>query len=418
MESAKKSNRLGKNGLITAVLLIVGLFFLIEGLIAASGFLGPLTLAVILAMVLIPLANKLEGWGLGRTASTFISVLITFSFVAVVVGLLIMQVNTIAKDWQEVKENVRPGIEQLQQKIQQATGATPEQQTRFLENNIPVLGSSKGKPKKDITNNGEETAEGETTAGAERNEESESSGGQIDKVTGALMAFVTALGNFLLVFVYVFFMLLYRRKLKLSFLKFFSNDKREEAQTVLLEAIKVAEQYLVGRLLLIMFLAIIYGIGFTVLGVKSALFIAVFASLLSLIPYVGNIIAYFLALVMGAFSGGDLAMFVGITIVYSIAQFVESYILEPYLVGDKVDLNPLLTILVVVVGGAVWGAMGMIISIPVFAIVKIISDHIPDLHPIGYTLGVEDTGEDEENFFTKMVQRLKDKMKSKRENLK
>ncbi len=409
MEQAAKRKGFGKKGLVVAVLLIVGLYFLIEGLIAASGFLGPLTLAVILSMVLIPLVNKMEMWGLSRSASTFVAVFITFSLVAIIIGLLIVQVNSIAKDWKEVKENVRPGIEQLQQKIQQATGATPEQQTRFLENNIPILGSNKSKPQPEISEDG---------SGEEGEQQANTGGGQIDKVSGAMMAFVMAFGNFLLVFVYVFFMLLYRRKLKLSFLKFFPNDKREEAHTVLLEAIKVAEQYLAGRLLLIIFLAIFYGVGFAILGIKSAIFIAIFAALLSLIPYIGNIIAFFLALVMAAFAGADLTMVVGIFITFAVAQFIESYILEPYLVGDKVDLNPLLTILVVVVGGAVWGAMGMIISIPVFAIIKIISDHIPDLHPIGYTLGVEDISSGDENAISKLIRRLKKAMQHKRDNIK
>lgn len=416
MNPSPKAESSGRRALITTVVLIVGIFFFIEGLIAASGFLGPLTLAVLLAMVLIPFAQKLESWGMPRPLSTLTSVLLTFLSVAVVIGLLIMQINNIAKDWHEVKENVRPGIEQLQQKIEQATGATPEQQTRFLENNIPVLSGAKRKPQKEISDNDAEAQEEQTQTGANNNEESQG-GGQMDKVTGALMAFVTGFGNFLLVFVYVFFLLLYRRKLKLSFLKFFKNERRDEAQTVLLEAIHVAEQYLVGRILLILFLAIFYGTGFAILGLKSAIFIAVFAALLSLIPYIGNIIAFFLALAMAAFSGGDLTMFIGIVIIYSVAQFIESYILEPYLVGDKVDLNPLLTILVVVIGGAVWGAMGMIISIPVFGIIKIISDHIPDLHPIGYTLGVEDTGEGGDNAFTKMIKKLKDQMRSKRKDL-
>ncbi len=414
MNSTEEGKKPARNALLTAVLLIIGVFFLIEGLIAGSGFLGPLTLAILLSMVLIPLAQKLEFWGMSRPMSTFTSVMITFLSVAVVVGLLIMQVNSIAKDWNQVKENVRPAIEEIQAKIQSATGATPDQQTSFLENNVPFLESKKKKSKEEDEEDDDESE----IAGTGVDEDKDSDGGgQMDNVTGVLMGFFTGVGNFLLVFVYVFFMLLYRRKLKLSFLKFFSEHRREEAKTVMHEAIKVAEQYLVGRLLLILFLAIIYGTGFAILGLKSAIFIAVFAALLSLIPYIGNIIAFFLSLVMAAFTGGDFGMFVGILIIYSIAQFVESYILEPYLVGDKVDLNPLFTILVVVVGGAVWGAMGMIISIPVFAIIKIISDHIPDLHPIGYTLGIEDTGEGDDNALTRMVKKLKEKMLRKRSGM-
>ncbi|MDQ3395762.1 MAG: AI-2E family transporter, partial [Bacteroidota bacterium] len=80
----------------------------------------------------------------------------------------------------------------------------------------------------------------------------------------------------------------------------------------------------------------------------------------------------------------------------------------PYVVGHKVELNPLIIIIVVVLGGAVWGVMGMIISIPVFGILKIVFDHIPVLNPLGYALGEEDiSSEDEENIFEKLYKKIK-----------
>jgi predicted PurR-regulated permease PerM len=87
-----------------------------------------------------------------------------------------------------------------------------------------------------------------------------------------------------------------------------------------------------------------------------------------------------------------------VVLTFGVTQFVESYILQPYVVGDKVDLNPLATIVVVVIGGAVWGVMGMIISIPLFGILKIVFDSIGVTAPLGYALGDEDVGNDEPNF--------------------
>lgn len=431
MNRTEERKKPGKSILITAVLLIIGLYFFVVGLIEASGFLGPLALAVILTMVLIPLSNKFENWGMSRGISTLISVLLTFSAVVLIFGLLAVQVNSIAQDWEEVKENVRPGIEAVQEKVAEVTGASPDEQKLFLEDNIPFLGNDKGSSQSEsqqpegnseANNNGESGSQaGDGATGTESEDESDGGGGDtsgtINTVMGALVGFVSGAANFLLVFVYVFFMLLYRKKLKLSFLKFFSSEKREEAETVMLESIQVAEQYLVGRVLLILFLAVFYGIGFVILGMKSAILIAIFAALLSLLPYIGNIIAFFLAIALAAFSGGELGMYIGVVIIFGVAQFVESYILEPYLVGDKVDLNPFLTIIVVVIGGVIWGPMGMIISIPIFGIIKIIADHVPGLHPIGYTLGVEDVGDDGDggdSAYDKMVNKLKHKMKEMR----
>src|SRR5690606_42159221 len=62
-----------------------------------------------------------------------------------------------------------------------------------------------------------------------------------------------------------------------------------------------------------------------------------------------------LALAFGYLTSGETGMLIGILITFAVAQFFESYFLEPYLVGDKVDLHPFMVILVVVLGGSIWG---------------------------------------------------------------
>src|SRR5690606_10976306 len=107
-------------------------------------------------------------------------------------------------------------------------------------------------------------------------------------------------------------------------------------------------------------------------GLKHALFISLIAALFSLIPYVGNIIGLVLAIAMSFLSQGDTGQIIGILIVFSIAQFVESYFLEPFIVGAEVDLNPVIVIVGVVLGGIVWGVMGMILAIPLLGICKVV----------------------------------------------
>jgi predicted PurR-regulated permease PerM len=125
---------------------------------------------------------------------------------------------------------------------------------------------------------------------------------------------------------------------------------------------------------------------------------------LSLIPYIGNMIGVVLAVVLGALTSDDVgSALIGIAITFTIAQFVESYILEPYVVGQQVDLNPVLTILGVVAGSAVWGVAGMIIAIPVMGIIKVVCDQIDVLRPIGYLLGEE--GIEESKGLTDRVKR-------------
>ena len=105
---------------------------------------------------------------------------------------------------------------------------------------------------------------------------------------------------------------------------------------------------------------------------------------------------------------------VGVSLTFGLGQFVESYILEPYVVGRKVEVNPLVTIVVVILGGSIWGIAGMILSIPVAGIAKIIFDATPALNPLGYALGDEDVeGADEQNLLSKWGEKLWDKFNKK-----
>jgi len=86
---------------------------------------------------------------------------------------------------------------------------------------------------------------------------------------------------------------------------------------------------------------------------------------------------------------------------------VESYILEPYIVGDRVNLNPVVTIIVVVLGGAVWGIVGMLIAIPALGVAKVVFDNIPSLRPLGYLFGSEDISSEDDQDKDNLLSRLK-----------
>lgn len=420
----------GKEILFVAVVSVIGLHFTMVGLVAAMGFLAPLSIAVILTMVLVPLSRMLEGWGMGRALSSLVGVLLTMIvFVSLFAGISV-QANNVLEDWPRIEKNLQPTISAVTDFVEENTGLTATEQKETIEKTVSENGNdqSNGESSNGESSNSEssnsERSNGESSNGesGERNNDksqkksaskSTSDSPGLSNYVGflgtAIMGFMGFLGSSLLVFIYIFFMLLYRRKLKLSVLKFFSAENRENAQQVLNDSIKLSQNYLVGRLLLMLFLTILYTVGLTISGVENALLVSVLAAVLSLLPYIGVVIGYVLAMAMAAFTGGAIGTFIGVTITYSIAQFIESYILEPYVVGEKVNLNPLVTILIVVLGGAVWGIMGMIISIPVFGILKIIFDRIPALRPMGYMLGEEDVGSDEkeEGMFDKWGKRIK-----------
>lgn len=397
--------------LLYAALLVLSLYFFISGVSAAASVLKPLTIAALLAMVLLPLSRKLENWGVGRALAALFSVLVSIVAVIAFFGVFAIQVHNVSEDWPDIRKNLEPRIESVQDFISDKTGLDNEEQVAYLQRKIPFAGA------------GEDNLEKSGDAQAEKTKETKDSGsssGEVDadtvgRVGSAMAGIFGFFGSFLLVFIYIFFFLMYRSKIKNSILLFLSKERRPEGNKVLAASVKLSEDYLIGRLILISILAVVYSIGLSAFGVKNAIFISIFAAILTLIPYVGNIIGFVLAFGMALFSGGELWVFIGVAITFSVAQFVESYILEPFVVGDKVNLNPLITILVVVLGGSVWGIVGMVISIPLFGILKIACDHIPPLSPIGYALGSEDVGSDEpgavEHFIEKIWNRLRKKAK-------
>lgn len=382
-----------KETLIIAVLLIAGLYFMVIGLVAAKGFLAPLSVAVLLSMVLLTMAGKLEKWGINRGWSAFLSVLVTIALFVGFAYVISGQVSAVTGDWPQIKKKVRPQLEQLQQFISEKTGLEPREQELLLKKQVTEKEPPQSPNQSQNSSNSEEMHPGESSSGL---------------VGDLVFGFFNFSGTALLTFVYIFFMLLYRRKLKKSILKFVPSEQCGMADRLLRDSVKISNSYLVGRILLILILIVLYSIGLSLSGVRHAILVSTLAAILSLLPYIGNILGFFLAIAMAAFSGAGTAAYVGVMITFGVAQFVESYILEPYIVGHKVSLNPLMTILVVVLGGAVWGILGMIISIPVFGIVKIICDQIKILRPVGYMLGEEDIlVSEKESLFERMARKLR-----------
>ena len=165
-----------------------------------------------------------------------------------------------------------------------------------------------------------------------------------------------------------------------------------KALTIVNNAQQVSQKYLTGLSLMIMALWVMYGIGFSIVGVKNALFFAVLCGLLEVVPFIGNLTGTAVTVAASLAQGADFNMVLGILVVYSLVQFFQTYILEPLVVGAEVNINPLFTIIGLVAGEALWGIPGMILAIPLMGIAKIVCDNIEPLKPFGFLIGEEKKG--------------------------
>ena len=332
--------------------LILLLFFLvIGGLYIGRTFLIPLAFAAIFAMLLTPLCSKLEGMGLNRALATLLCILLLLVFFFGLGTLLSAQIASFSEDLPKIEKQVTQKFSDMQRYIQENFGLSPREQKKAVQ------GDSS-------------TAEGVSSV-----------------VLGFLGSFTGIMTNSLITLVYLYMLLFYRDRFSTFVLKVVSDENKDRARRVISDSSQVAQQYLVGRGMLIIILAVMYSVGLSIVGIDNAILISLLAALVSIIPYIGNIIGVAFPLIMALVQGGDLWLFAGVLIVFSIAQFVESYILEPYIVGAEVDVHPFFTIVVIIAGEMVWGISGMILAIPLFGILKIVLDNIEHLRPYGYLIG-------------------------------
>ncbi|HEX6982969.1 MAG TPA: AI-2E family transporter [Balneolaceae bacterium] len=331
--------------------LIFLLFFLIfGGMYFASAFLIPFIFAAILAMLLTPLCRKMEGAGINKALSAFLCVMLIVFIVLGVGAMLSAQIASFTGNIPQFEQQITQKINELQQYIQNTFGISLQKQADAIKQDSSGLNIS-------------------------------------TYIFGFLGSFANIMTSSLLTLVYIFLLLYYRSRFPKFILMVVSDDKKEKAQHVIDDSSEVAQQYLTGRGIMMLILAVEYSIGLMIVGLQNALFIAVLAALLSIIPYVGNIIGGGLALLMALVQGGDTSTIIGVLIVFTITQLFENYVLEPLVVGAEVDIHPFFTIVIIVIGGLIWGIAGMILAIPMLAILKIIFSNIESLHPYAYLIG-------------------------------
>jgi len=328
-----------------ATLSVVALYF-------AASFLIPVVLAALLAMLLVTVSDRLEKIGINRAIAALIPVLL-FVCIAVVLGFILSwQINRLAEDFLETKTQITAKIDIIRKWISDTLGIDPDIQNSMLQ---------------------EQEKKASTWAGT-------LFFNIIDTVSSVIV-------NAILVVVYTYLLLFYRSHLKRFALHIVPKDKRQHADAIIRKSVTVSGRYLIGLFNMIAILWIMYGIGFTLLGLEGALFFAIICGLLEIVPFFGNFVGNLIVIISVLAQGGDGRMVLGIIFVYLTVQFLQTYILEPLVVGQQVNINPLFTIMALVAGELIWGIAGMALAIPVIGIVKIACDHIPSLQPWGTLLG-------------------------------
>lgn len=146
---------------------------------------------------------------------------------------------------------------------------------------------------------------------------------------------------------------------------------------VAVEADEMLGAFLRGQMMVMISLGTIYSVGLWLVGVKYALLIGMLAGLVSFVPYLGFLVGIVVASVAVMFQTQDLVQLVPVAVVFTIGQMMEGMLLTPMLVGDRIGLHPVIVIFAVLAGGQLFGFAGILVALPVSAVIAVI---VRDLH--------------------------------------
>lgn len=200
----------------------------------------------------------------------------------------------------------------------------------------------------------------------------------LDKVLAKLVGGFTKIFDMIVVItvipVLVFYFLKDYDKIK-NFFKKFIPKKYQRQSSIMCQAIdKSLGSYIRGQLIVCLFVSVATFIVFYFLKIKYALLLAVILGLTNIIPYFGPIIGAVPAIAITFMTSGKLVIFVLISIF--VIQLIESNLLSPYIVGKSIDIHPVAIIFALLLGGELFGVIGMIIAVPLLTILKVITNHV------------------------------------------
>jgi predicted PurR-regulated permease PerM len=335
-----------------ASLICIGFFALISMLFLAQRIIVPIIYSTIIAIVLSPIVNFFVRKKINRILSITITVLLVISLTFLIIALLSSQMIQFSDSFPKL-------IDKFHQLIEQSIAWTS---SNF---NISTV-----KINLWITEKNAELLSGTSSLI-----------GQTLINTGSVLIVMV------LIPVYVF-MILYYQPLLLEFIhKLFKTADQTEVNEVLIATKKIIRSYLIGLLLEALIIATLNSTALLVLGIDYAILLGVIGAIVNVIPYIGGIVAVVLPMMIAFATKSSFSYCLMVLMAYIIIQFVDNHYIIPKVVASKVKINALISIIVVLAGGALWGFPGMFLSIPLTAIVKVVFDHIKPLKPWGYLLG-------------------------------
>ena len=331
---------------------LIALFYIS---IAGKPILVPLLFALLFSVMLLPVAGLLERrLKFHRSLASLISVLLLVLFVGGILYLVGSQISSLSDDWPLFKNQVQDSLKDLQRWISRTYRINSKQQMTYVNNATSQ-----------ILSNGTSVI-----------------GDAVSSISSVVLSTVFMLID-------TFFLLYYRRLIIRFLIAVFREDNAETVYDILAQVQSRIRQYISGLLLEMVVVATASCLALWLLGVKYAILLGLITGLFNIVPYIGIFTATALSALITfatAASAGKMAL---VVVALLGIHIVDANVLLPIIVGSKVRINALITLLGVIIGESSWGIAGMFLAIPVIAVGKIVFDRVETLKPWGMLLGDE-----------------------------
>jgi predicted PurR-regulated permease PerM len=318
----------------------------------ASSVLVTLLVAVLLAYFLDPVVTWLEDWHVPRSLGALIVVLVTIGTLLVITWALVVRIDQFGRDWP------------LYQKPLRAVANVVESRMESFEQHVSEISTD-----------------------AEAAKAAKQAAPETHPVRDAIVSKISGLYEVILAATFVpfllFFMLAAKRQVWHATMQLFPATRRTDVKETLSDVTQVLRSYVVGTALVGLILIIASWLFFLSIGLEFPFLLALVSGLMNLVPYLGVVLSWLPPVLIGLKKFNTPGPFIGIFTVLTFFHFIANNLLVPALVGWRVRLNALALTVSLLFFGFLWGGVGLLLAIPVTAVIKVICDHNESLQPVG-----------------------------------
>lgn len=339
---------------VKSTLILLGLISVAYIINIGQNIIVPIVMSFLFAVLLDPIVLFLKSkLRFPQTLAAFIAVLFFVLIVVSLVAFLCFEISVMMNDFDKIERNINIHFTNIQRFIRENLYLSFREQNKYIEN---------------------------------ATDDSMQKGKEI--IGSTLLSFTDTLLNLILIPIYTFLILLYRSHFMLFLSKLFDKEYHLQLRDILNQIKVSVKSYIVGLIIEMLIVSSLTTLGFMIIGVKYAILLGVITGVLNLVPYIGILIAGILSVFATLTGSPDMSIIIGVIVVNIIVQIIDNNILFPLIVSSKVEVNALVTIIGIIIGGAIAGISGMFLAIPILAILKVIFDRIDSLTPWGYFMGV------------------------------